>query len=918
METAERQDTIFEVVRELGAELNGGKSPQISLTTHLEWDLGLASIERHELLTRLEAALGTELSSRAVFEAVTVSDLLKLLPGSETRWRQVEQVQPGQAPPYPDEAATLVEALEYQARHQPSRTTLYFLNEDQVEAQWSYADLLKAAQSAAGGLAALGVKRGDRVGMMLPTGPEYVATFFGILWLGAVPVPLYPPFRLDQLEDYVKRQSTILDLSRVGLLVSFERAKAVLPLLKLHCSGLRQIVTVSEIQGTPIPADPYPTALIQFTSGSTGIPKGVVLSHAALLANIRAYGQALDLTPDDVTISWLPLYHDMGLIGAMLGSIYHGQPLVLMGPQDFLSRPSRWLWAVHRYRGTISPAPNFAFEICARKIPDKELEELDLSSWRIALNGAETVRPDTLRRFTERFAPLGFQDSAHFPAYGLAEASLAVTFPPPGRGPLIDTINRKALEQEGIVASCGAGDPVLSLVACGRPLPGMEVRIVDAQGKTLEERVRGQVEFRGPSSLDGYYNNPAATNRIKDPEGWVKTGDLGYLSEGELYLTGRSKDIIVKAGRNLQPEDIEDAVASVEGVRRGCVAAFGIPDEKEGTEALVVVAETRLKDHEAKEQLRRAISVEVAQFLGLPPDRVVVVASGCVPKTPSGKIRRSECRDRLLAETLESSRGLLAQVRRLMIERARALSHAAVELPSRLAREVWRHSWLFGCLAVPQVLAVLNPKAGQRALGPAARLYLRMTGVELEVTDSLEDSGPCLIVCNHASGLDPVILTAALPRSVKFMVAPWVADHPMFKNIVVRMGHLSVQRGQAGVAEEQNQEIQRFLGQGVSAAFPEGGIEVTPGLRPFALGVFKAAAAAGIPVVPVALSGTREVQPWPRKVASPGKVKVTIGSPLQPQGQEWEHIVDLAARSRAFIADHCGYPLSNRRLRRVD
>ena len=368
-------------------------------------------------------------------------------------------------------------------------------------------------------------------------------SFFGVLWLGAIPVPLYPPFRLDQLEDYIQRQSAILNLAGVKLLVSFDRAKAVLPLLKMHCPDLKDVVTVSELDAQTPPTRPHEMGLIQFTSGSTGVPKGVVLTQQALLANLRAYGYGMELNKDDVTISWLPLYHDMGLIGTLLGSIYHGQPLVLMGPQDFLARPSRWSRAIHRYRGTVSPAPNFAYEICARKIPESELEGLDLSSWRIALNGAEAVRAETLDRFSQRFAPYGFTSEAHYPAYGLAEASLAVTFPPPGRGPVVDHVNRVALERDGLIESCGANDESLSLVACGRPLPEMEVRIVGDDGQVLEDRHRGHLQFRGPSSLDSYYNNPEATREVKDSEGgWVKTGDLPTVSEGELYLTGRSKD----------------------------------------------------------------------------------------------------------------------------------------------------------------------------------------------------------------------------------------------------------------------------------------------------------------------------------------------------------------------------------------
>ncbi len=921
MHADDHQTRVIEVVRALGAELNGGKQPPVSMTTHLEWDLGLASVERTELLVRLEAALGSRLASNAVFQAETVADLVKILPGSgESASLETVDLKPGEIPPYPTHATNLIETLEYQARHQPTRRTLYFLEEGECVAEWSYADLKAQAGRLAGGLTRNGVRAGDRVGIMLPTGSDYVATFFGVLWLGAIPVPLYPPFRLDQLEDYVKRQSAILSLAGVKLLVSFDRAKAVLPLLKMNSDGLQTVLTVQELDGEAPAANPGQMGLIQFTSGSTGVPKGVTLTQQALLHNLRAYGFGMELGKDDVTISWLPLYHDMGLIGTMLGSIYHGQPLILMGPQDFLARPSRWLWAVHKYRGTVSPAPNFAYEICARKIPDAELQGLDLSSWRIALNGAEAVRPETLRRFTARFEPYGFQDSAHFPAYGLAEASLAVTFPPPGRGPLIDIVNREALERDGVVASCGPRDASLSLVACGRPLPDMEVRIVGDDGKVLEDRLRGHVQFRGPSALDSYWNNPAATRQVKDSEGWVNTGDLGYLSEGELYLTGRSKDLIVVAGRNLHPEDIEDIAASVDGVRRGCVAALGIADEGEGTEALVVVAESKHhREGPDKDALSKAISAEITRLVGLPPDQVHIVPPHTIPKTPSGKIRRSETRQRLMEGRLHRPGGVIAQVALLVAGKARRVLHSAAEMPPRVARTVWCHSWLLTCVAAPQVVSLLSREAGQRLLQPCARFYLKRTGVNVMVKNGLDLNGACVVVANHASTIDPVILTAVFPRSIRFLVAPWIAEHPVFKGLIRRLGHLPVHRGDPEAARVQEQDIARILeSQCCLAAFPEGGLEVTPGLRPFALGVFQVAIAAGVPVVPVAIKGAREIQPWPRTEPYAGEVTVTIGPPLRAAGNEWEHLVDLSTRTRAFIAEHCGDPLSSRRLRRND
>ena len=918
MDTEVRSKQIIGVIEQLARELNPHQEPRVGPSTHLEWDLGLASIERHELLVRLEKELEGSLPSQAVFQAATVAELLALTPGADTEaLRPVVHLAEGEVPPHPAHAQDLLEALEYQAQYQPNNQTLHFLEEGQPICTWTYPDLMRECRSVAGGLLALGVKPGERVGLMLPSGPDYLASFYGIMWAGAIPVPLYPPFRMDQLEDYVKRQAAILRLTEIRFLVSFDRAKPVIPLLKLQDTKLSKVVTVDELKSGESPSpNPHPHALIQFPSGSTGLPKGVVLSHHNLIHNIQGYGHGMDLKPGDVTISWLPLYHDMGLIGTMLGSVYHGQPLALMGPQDFLARPSRWLKAIHQYRGTISPAPNFAYEICARKIPDEELEGIDLSSWRVALNGAEAVRPDTLERFTERFKPYGFDPGAHFPAYGLAEASLAVTFPPPGRGPLIETLNREKLEREGLVASCGPEDTPLQLVACGRPLPDMEVRIVSEEGQSLPDRTRGLVEFRGPSSLQCYFNNPEATRQVKDPDGWVKTGDLGYLSEGELYLTGRVKDIIIKAGRNIQAEDVEDIVAEVEGVRRGCVACFALEDEQEGTEQLVILAESRIKDADGKRKLAQEIERAVSRKLGLPPDLVEIVRPGAVPKTPSGKIRRSECRTRWVSGNLEPSKNMVAQVRRIV---GRSLKRYLVEKPRRLARDGWCLGWLTTLLLTPQAISLVSPGAARKSLGPLARLYLKMAGVHLDVRGVAAHSGPGIVVCNHCSTLDALVLCAVWESPLTFMVAPWVSEHPGLKHLISRLGHVAVHRGDPEAAAAQEKELEEKLRKGeILAVFPEGGYEITPGLRPFALGAFQLAARTGVPIIPLALKGTREAQPSDRVVPYRVPLMGVIGEPLEAEGTDWESVVRLRNKTREWIAEHCGDPLSHRRLRRND
>src|SRR5438874_2619782 len=361
---------------------------------------------------------------------------------------------------------------------------------------------------------------------MLPTSRAFFVSYAGILLAGAIPVPIYPPFRADRIEEYAARQSAILNNAEVCMLLTFRRAESVAKLLRPRVRSLEGVVDAEKLidaadKAPPLSPGALPLhvtgnrarqgsdiALLQYTSGSTGDPKGVILTHANLLANIRSIGEAVQLTSEDVGISWLPLYHDMGLIGAWLTLLHFGTPLSVMSPLAFLTRPERWLWAFHKHRGTITAAPNFAYELCVRKIADKDIEGLDLSSMRAALNGAEPVNPETLERFEQRFAKYGFRREAQLPVYGLAEATLGVTIPPLNRGPRIDRVERETFTTQGRALPATAEDATaISFVSSGKSLPGHEVRIVDEKGNAVPERTEGFLWFRGPSATSGYYRN---------------------------------------------------------------------------------------------------------------------------------------------------------------------------------------------------------------------------------------------------------------------------------------------------------------------------------------------------------------------------------------------------------------------------
>jgi acyl-CoA synthetase (AMP-forming)/AMP-acid ligase II/acyl carrier protein len=549
---------LLGIVRGLFSELRGkaGQEDRVSLDSLLDRDLGFDSLARVELLSRIQRSFGVDLPEEILNRAETPRDLLEALRRAARGSAQQElaaslatlESAQGEAAG----ADTLLEVLDWHVRRQPERVQIIARTES-GDQPISGRSLAQASEEIAAGLQNRGLEPGQSVAIMLPTCPEYFYVYLGILLAGGIPVPIYPPARLTQVEEHVRRHVGILSNAGTVLLVTVPEARAVSRLLQAHVLSLHSVVSVQELRSSGasfirVPVTARDVAFIQYTSGSTGDPKGVALTHANLLANVRAMGQAVGVGPDDVFVSWLPLYHDMGLIGAWLGTLYFGIPLVVMSPLAFLVRPVRWLRAIHEYRGTLSAAPNFAYELCVKKIGEEELSGLDLSSWRLAFNGAEAVLPETLTRFRRRFAPFGFRTEALTPVYGLAENSVGLAFPPPGRGPVIDCGQRETFSRTGrAVRALSEEASPLCFVSCGRPLPGHELRILDASGHELAERQEGRIEFRGPSSTRGYFNNPQATSQLFHG-GWLDSGDRGYIAGGEVFLTAAPRTSSSGAG----------------------------------------------------------------------------------------------------------------------------------------------------------------------------------------------------------------------------------------------------------------------------------------------------------------------------------------------------------------------------------
>ncbi len=919
---------ILEVVSGLVTELRGGRAPAtVSLNDSLERDLGVSSLERVELLLRLERELGVRLPDVAVAEAATPTDLvdavLRAAPvpaAASIRPVPAARALPAVAPPAPTAARSLVEVLRWHVDATPDRTHIVLREDDDRERPITYADLWNGASGIAAALADRGVRPGETVALMLRTDEAFFRTFFGVLLTGAIPVPIYPPVRADRIEEYVSRQTGILASAGARLLVTFNEVERVGSLLGGRAPDLKDVVAVHRLTASGSPARAVHRAsagdgaLIQYTSGSTGNPKGVFLTHANLLANLRALGQALEIRRDDVVVSWLPLYHDMGLIGAWLGALYFAAPLAVMSPLVFLSRPSRWLRAIHAHGGTISPAPNFAYDIAVRKIPDSEIDGLDLSSWRLALNGSEAVSPETIHAFTERFAPYGFRADAMCPVYGLAESSVGLTVPPLGRGPKVDGVLREPFEQHREIqpASSDAPKP-LRFVSCGRPIPGHEVRIVDEAGQTKGERVEGRVQFRGPSVTSGYYRNPDATAAAFAGD-WMDSGDFGYWADGELFITGRRKDLIIRAGRNFTPQEVEELVGTVPGVRQGCVAAFGVADPETGTERLVVVAETRERDVSRQRPLRRGVVARTIDAIGVPPDEVLIVPPGHVLKTSSGKIRRGAMREAYVrSDLLKPRRSAMWQWARLVADAVAGRVRRAAELSRRLLYTAYAMAVLLVSVPLLWVVLRLTPTGppAARVMRGWSRAVLALGGLSPRVSgaEHLRAAGPAMLVANHASYVDAVVLMAALGADFRFVAKRRLASYPFLSTVIRRAGHVTVERTGQSARLAGADAIADALGQGMSVfTFPEGTFFRTPGILPFRLGAFRAAVEAGRPVVPIALRGTRAVLRDGSWLMRRGRIDVIIGPPLPVQGEGWPEMVRLRDLARTAIVRQVGEP----------
>ena len=913
---------LLQLVQVFLVELKAERAQRaISINARLENDLGLGSLEKAELISRIEKNFLVQIPIHTMAEAKTINDLvhavLQTSPTQQILTGKVVAPLSESLIPYPVSANSLVEILLYYAEKSPLRPHIYLQDEQGDEQIITYGKLLSNATAMAHGLRHHGLNPEDTVAIMLPTCEDFFYSFFAVLLAGGVPVPIYPPFRADRIEEYAKREASILRNAEIRILITFHQGEALSKILKTFIPSLRYVISsenllTNESDFIDFSKENEKAALIQYTSGSTGDPKGVLLTQHNLLSNIRATGKAANIQPTDICVSWLPLYHDMGLIGAWFCPLYYGIPVTIMSPLSFLSRPERWLWTIHYHRATVTAGPNFAYELCIRKIDHAKLEGLDLSCWRIAANGAEAVRADTIRNFTKKFAPYGFKPETFFPVYGLAESTVALLFPELERMPRIDKISRDALQKEekAIATESKKSKEYLEFVCVGKPIPDHEVRIVDEADQIVEERVIGLLQFCGPSAMQGYYHNPTTTQAIYH-DGWWDSGDYAYQAEGEFFITGRKKDLIIKAGRNIYPEAIEEIVGQIQGIRKGCVIAFGVSDEVTGTEKLIVVAETRTQDDIEHEQLISEINDKVFTGIGVAVDHIFLSKPGIIPKTSSGKLQRSACKLSYVQSKLAHRRDpVWLQFSKLFIQsvvnKTKAITH-------NLLHFIYgAYLGLIMALLLP-IFLLSSIFLSQKKLIKLCQWFSRsvffLAGCRLTVIgkENLNNIKPMIIVSNHTSYVDVMVLMAVLPNDIIFIGKKELLNVPIIRRFFTKMGNISVDRLDFTQSLDDTEKIKSALEEKRTLIiFPEGTFTYATGLRPFKYGAFKVAVETGTAICPVALQGSRHILRDGTRIPKRGDVRITICEPLIPKEQGWHEIIRLSATSRLEIAKYCG------------
>jgi fatty-acyl-CoA synthase len=554
---------------------------------------------------------------------------------------------------------TFTERLKSHLARTPERVAIILQKSNHPDLSITYLGLMQGANGFARALAKENIQPGEVVVLILQHGEELIYSFFGAVLHGAVPAIM--PFLTEKLspERYRADLSALISVTRPAAIVTYAEFEFEVRATLKEGDSVRAVIVAEKVEAqveinfdslTGKERKPEDIVLLQHSSGTTGLQKGVALSHQAVFNQLDAYSHMLGLTENDVIVSWLPLYHDMGLIAGFLQPILMGVPLVLMSPFDWVRAPYKLMQSVSQYRGTLSWLPNFSLNFCAQKIRDRHLEGVDLSSWRAIINCSEPVRAESHLAFYERFKAYGLKIEALQTSYAMAENVFGVTQSDLAHQPKVEEIDREAFMTEW-VARDAQDRPAMKMMSSGHPLPNVRIRILSENGKAVAERSIGEIALQSDCMLTGYYNRPDATEKAF-LDGWYLTGDYGYISGGEIFVSGRKKDMIIVGGRNVYPQDLESLTYEVPGVHAGRSVAFGIFDDEDGTEDVVIIAEVDSDDEAEHQRIADEIRKYVTKNSAIALRYVKVVGPKWIVKTSSGKTARSANKEKFLKELL--------------------------------------------------------------------------------------------------------------------------------------------------------------------------------------------------------------------------------------------------------------------------